>query len=351
VLESVVCDADLSHVGRKDFWETADRLRQEWAVHLDRTYTDSEWLVSNLQFLDSHSFHTEFARRRFGPRKEANRAKIEKRMRKLERVGAPVHRNDGSEAHPAAVEEKKSKEGKTAKQERALEKGAVAIAREVRSILREERLVAKQHKEEEKHEKESRKEAEAEQKEKRPDRGVETMFRVTSRNHMDLSRMADDKANTLIQINTLIISIVLSVLASKLDVNQYLVVPTLVLLATAVLTIIFATLATRPKISSGRFTSEDVRQKKVNLLFFGNFFNMSLDDYDAGMKEMMNDREYLYGSMTRDIYFLGQVLGRKYRLLRQGYTIFMYGIIISVLAFVISFIYNMLTVNAVSAPT
>ena len=76
-----------------------------------------------------------------------------------------------------------------------------------------------------------------------------------------------------------------------------------------------------------------VRRALANPIFFGNFYNMSLDDYNAGMHELMTDREYLYGTLTKDIYFLGQVLGRKYRLLRQGYTIFMYGIILSVVAF------------------
>jgi hypothetical protein len=52
---------------------------------------------------------------------------------------------------------------------------------------------------------------------------------------------------------------------------------------------------------------------------------------------MMNDRDYLYGSLTKDLYFLGLVLNRKYKILRLTYTVFMVGIIVSVLAFVIAF--------------
>jgi hypothetical protein len=65
---------------------------------------------------------------------------------------------------------------------------------------------------------------------------------------------------------------------------------------------------------------------------------MSLEDYEHGLQEMMNDRDYLYGTMTKDIYFLGKVLGKKYRYLRVCYSIFMYGLIASVLAFGIAFI-------------
>ena len=60
---------------------------------------------------------------------------------------------------------------------------------------------------------------------------------------------------------------------------------------------------------------------------------MSLPDYDWAMKEMMQDKEYLFESMIKDIYFLGVVLARKYRLLRIAYNIFMFGLIAAIIAF------------------
>ena len=100
---------------------------------------------------------------------------------------------------------------------------------------------------------------------------------------------------------------------------------------------VFSILSTRPKVTSGKFTKDDVVQKKVNLLFFGNFHKMPLEDFQAGMLEMMKDRDYLYKSLMKDLYFLGLVLEKKYKLLRIAYTIFMVGIIVSVIAFVIAF--------------
>jgi hypothetical protein len=112
-------------------------------------------------------------------------------------------------------------------------------------------------------------------------------------------------------------------------------VPTLILLAVNITTIIFAVLATRPNLTKGYFTREDIHQKKVNLLFFGNFHKVGLEDFHWGMNEMMKDRDYLYSSMIRDIYFLGKVLGKKYQLLRISYSVFMYGIIAAVFSFAI----------------
>ena len=99
---------------------------------------------------------------------------------------------------------------------------------------------------------------------------------------------------------------------------------------------IFSILSTRPSIPPGIFSPEDIEKKTVNLLFFGNFYRMSLNDYSDGMVKMMDDKDFLYGSLIRDNYSQGVVLGKKYRLLRVSYNIFMFGLIISVVAFLVS---------------
>lgn len=167
-------------------------------------------------------------------------------------------------------------------------------------------------------------------------KGMQTMLRLTSSNHIKLSDMADSKANILISVNAIIISVILSVLLRKLQTDPYLTVPTLIFLMASVCTIVVAILATRPKLNTGKFMDEDVLNKKTNLLFFGNFHKMKLEEYEAAMRIMMKDSDYLYSSMVQDIYHLGAVLGKKYQLVRIAYNIFMIGIVISVLAFAIA---------------
>ncbi|MGY8914126.1 MAG: Pycsar system effector family protein, partial [Flavobacteriales bacterium] len=101
----------------------------------------------------------------------------------------------------------------------------------------------------------------------------------------------------------------------------------------SVVSMILAVLATRPNVTRGEFTKDDVDQKKVNLLFFGNFHKMGLKEYEWAINELIKDRDYIYSSLTKDLYFLGLVLNRKYKLLRWTYTIFMIGMIVSVIAF------------------
>ena len=79
------------------------------------------------------------------------------------------------------------------------------------------------------------------------------------------------------------------------------------------------------------------KTKKTNLLFFGNFHGMSVEDYEWSMKQMMKDADYLYGSLIKDIYYLGKVLGKKYKFLRIAYNIFMFGFVLAILSFIAVF--------------
>lgn len=179
-------------------------------------------------------------------------------------------------------------------------------------------------------------------KTEKPDKGVDTMIRVTLGNHARLSEIADNKANILLSINAIIISISLSTLIPKLITpdKAQLILPTFIMICFCVTGIVFAILSTRPKLSNRKFTATDIEQHKVNLLFFGNFSKMSLEEYMQAMNQLMQNKEDLYNAMIKDLYYLGIVLERKYRLLRITYTLFMIGTIVSVLSYIIAFNYK-----------
>ncbi|MEP1486921.1 MAG: Pycsar system effector family protein [Algibacter sp.] len=278
-LEKIIRDADCSHIGSKNYTEVSELLRKEWELKCDKTYSETEWLNENINFLSTqHRFHTVEAVSNWDKRKGKNLIALLSAKRKLDQENTKL---------------------KQKKDELKFKKDKVEL----------------------------------------PERGIETMFRVTLKNHITLSNIADTKANILLSVNAIIVSLVLSNLVSKLDnaSNGYLIIPTVVFVLFTVASIVLSILATRPNVTIGKFTKEDVANKKVNLLFFGNFHQMSLKDFEWAMGEMMQDRDYLYSSMKKDLYFLGLVLDRKYKILRITYSVFMIGIIVSVLAFAIAF--------------
>ena len=64
---------------------------------------------------------------------------------------------------------------------------------------------------------------------------------------------------------------------------------------------------------------------------------MTIEDYEWGMREMMKDGDYLYGTMIKDIYYLGQVLAKKFMYLRISYSVFMFGLIATLASFIIMY--------------
>jgi hypothetical protein len=166
-------------------------------------------------------------------------------------------------------------------------------------------------------------------------RGIETMFRTSYRTHIDMSSLADSKANIMISVNSLILSITLAALASKIDTNSWLLIPLIVLLLSCLVSGGFAVIAARPRVTNRRVTLDDVRQNRANILFFGNFVNLPEDEFVLGMTELLRDPDRLYLNMLRDIYSLGGVLVRKFHYLRISYNVFMGGLVVGVISFIV----------------
>ncbi len=169
-------------------------------------------------------------------------------------------------------------------------------------------------------------------------RGVSDMFRTSYRSHIELSAIADNKSNIMISINGIIISILIATISTRLDFDLWLQLPATILLITCMMSLIYAILAARPRVSNEKVTLEDVRANRSNILFFGNFYNMTREDYVTGLEELMTDSERLYDTMARDLHGLGTVLSKKFRLLRVAYNIFMVGLIISVCSFLLFYL-------------
>ena len=160
-------------------------------------------------------------------------------------------------------------------------------------------------------------------------RGIETMFRTSYRVHQDLVGIADAKANIMISVNGLIISIILAAVSPRIGGLPLLVLPTSIL--------VYAVLAARPRVSNVPITLEKIERNEANILFFGHFVKLSESDYAQGMRDLMESQDLLYFNMVRDLYGLGQVLDKKFRLLRISYTVFMFALVLGVGLFVVVF--------------
>lgn len=266
-VDRVLCDADLMHLGQKEYFELAEKLRQERKNVGIGEIKKADFDNRSVMFFEEHSYFTTFCKSTLLETKAENLKLIKEKIKNR----------------------KKKLEEKT-----------------IRS--------------------------------KKYSRGVDSMFKLTARNQINLSQIADNKSNILMSLNGIIISLALATLVSKFKLEPAIIIPTVIFILFSLSTIVLAILSTRPNISTGKFTREDIEKQKVNLLFFGNFYNMELDEYEWAMGEMLDNDPYLYETLTKDQYSLGKVLARKYKLLRLAYNVFMVGLIITVGAFLFVFI-------------
>ena len=272
----IIKDADTSHVGKKEYFSKLPLLKTEWEVTQNRHFDEKQWLELNLSFLNNHKFYSAVGEQTFSDRKRKNILKLQSQLSSLlefQQEVVPLEEND----------------------------------EDISSHMPK----------------------------KKPDRGIETMFRVTLRNHNQISRIADNKAGIMLSVNAIMLSIVVSSLAPKLDSNPRLIVPTVILILMCMLTVVFATLATRPKITSAEYSDQKFLDKKFNMLFFGNFYKLPLDKFEWGMDKLMKNEDLLYSSLSKDLYFLGIVLAKKYRYLRICYNIFVFGLVITAISFIL----------------
>ena len=277
--ENIFCDANTFYFGSENFEEYNKLMRREIEAFTMVGMRGAEWRERTIARLENHQYHTEYCQSLLNKTKQQN-------LQVLVNTQAKKQSKNSGDKKDAEVPELAGLPPK-----------------------------AKHHL-----------------------RAIETMFRNSSSNHMRLSVMADNKAFIMISVNSILISVGIGLIIGKFVLINHLFIPTILLMIVNIVTIIYSVLATRPGHMKGTFTREEVDNRTVDLLFFGNFYNMPLEDYKYGMRKMMDDADFLYGTIIKDIYLQARTLGRKFRLLRYSYNIFMYGMAATVIVFLITFL-------------
>ncbi len=277
-MESLMKDADTSSLGKSHFQIYTNSLRKELNTLQNAVLSKKDWAKTNLRFLDEHEYFSDAGKERYSEKKAENRRLLVNELTQID--GKP---------------EEKDKIPKIRKEDR------------MKTISNS--------------------------------KSAQNQFKTALRNHIGLSSMADNKANNMVSINGLIIGFALPLLSKELQHNKFLLIPAAMLLLVCLSSMVFAILATRPIQMKGFTSMESILEKKSNLFFFGNYYRMTYDQYEQGLNATIADEEIMNATIMRDLFFLGRTLGFKYGYLRYCYSIFMYGIISTVIAFIAVFVF------------
>ncbi len=161
-----------------------------------------------------------------------------------------------------------------------------------------------------------------------PERNTgDVILRTTQQHHVALSTMADTKANIIITVS----SIVLTLSIGRMG-EPTLRASVLTLTGFTLAALLLAILAVLPKYRPLRLKRGQPLPPHFNLLFFGHFSELDEQRFLREMAERLKPDGSVYRAMASDIYSLGSYLSHhKYRYLRLSYICFLIGFVTSVL--------------------
>jgi predicted metal-dependent HD superfamily phosphohydrolase len=284
LLEQILADADMAY-GVTDAYPTRSQLlRSEWAITQNLVYNNLDWEQSQTNFLSKVYFHTEYAQLHFQPILQLNLLRQ-------------------TEAFQKAKEKAADKLKKKQKKEK------------LEQIEGYKKLESNP-----------------------PVKAVQSFLRSVYPNHISLSAIADNKANMMISINSIVLTLIAAIFSLSAGSfnelrNSLFVIPILLFIITSLTSLSLAILSLIPRLPKNTPNLDTLY--KQNIVFFGNFVQLSSDEYEKQMKIVLNDTDLLYGNMMRDLYQLGKVLKQKYAYISNSYKAFLIGFAVSVGAFLI----------------
>ncbi|MFT4568039.1 MAG: hypothetical protein ACI9FN_003007 [Saprospiraceae bacterium] len=163
-----------------------------------------------------------------------------------------------------------------------------------------------------------------------------SILRTTLRNNVDLTSIADNKANVLLSLNAIMLTFLVPIAVPYIDdiIALGIVYPLIILIATCLTTIYLAVLVLKPGKFSGQ-GFEDSDTYTMSPFFFGNFGDMSRDQYMQYSSMVLDDENLVKQFLSNDFYYIGLRLLEKMKLIRHAFNIFIVGLAISIIFTVI----------------
>lgn len=178
-------------------------------------------------------------------------------------------------------------------------------------------------------------------KKRKISKDILNVIRTNMRNNIELTHIADNKANVLLSLNALMLTFLLPLILPYMDIirEQLLYIPLGVLVVTCFVTIYIAAQVLKP----GKFyqKSEDVKAgRRVSPFFFGNFYRMGLAEFRVYLKDGVSDEDVFKDHIVEDLHYIGVRLGEKMYQIRIAYSIFIAGFFSAIMLAMLLIIIN-----------
>ena len=279
-VEKVLRDGKFIHLGFIDALERLEILRIEEKNLHNLSYTESEWLAYCKDYFIRHVFESHYAIRNYGSTRNKNYVEIEKRLDKLKTEVTKGHKD-------------------------------VIIEKELETLSSRE---------------------------------GDDLFKIAFRNYLNLVDLADKKAGLLIQVNTILASVVGAFGIKRLDTTPYYALPTAAILNGSAITIFYSILASKPL--GKNFIRANQSEKEV--FFFGSFDRLdpgikhvTWQKYKADITQFFNgNKVFVFDEMIKESYQVRQVISKKFIYLSYAYKVFFAALLLGILGYLAVLIYE-----------
>lgn len=164
-------------------------------------------------------------------------------------------------------------------------------------------------------------------KNKKKKNGIKTdsLLRETSTHYIRLIGDADRKARIMLIVNSILLTISITLLTKSLNDVPHVWISATLLIVANLLTLLFSVLSVKPELHS-----HIAKETEDNILHYKKCSEYNLHEYTALVLDMIHDNEKKMEAVIKDLYFFGNLLNMKYKLIKIAYRIFFWGIVISV---------------------
>jgi len=279
-IEKMLRDAKYGYLGSADALERLSLLRVQENNLYQKEYTELGWLEKCKDYFIRHGFETRYAQRNYGGMRNKNYLELEKRIDKLKTESLKEQKEADKEN---GTEPLSGKEG-------------------------------------------------------------DDLFKIAFRNYLNLVDLADKKAGLLIQVNTILASVVGAFGIKRLDTTPFYAIPTAAVLIGSAVTIFFAILASKP-LGRKFFDGSDSGKEAF---FFGSFDRLdpgfkyvSWEKYSADMTQFFKGKKvFIFDEMIKESFEVRKVLSQKFNYLSIAYKVFFAALLIGILGYLAVLIYE-----------
>lgn len=159
---------------------------------------------------------------------------------------------------------------------------------------------------------------------------TENLLRDTSNRYIRLIVDSDRKARIMIIVNSISLTAGVTVITSVIHKYPLVWISAAILICANLIALFFTIMSVKPDLKS-----DISKETENNMLHYKKCVELRLAEYTSQMLDTMHNNDKKIDAVIKELYFFGNLLGAKYRLMKVAYRFFLWGILVSIISYMV----------------